>query len=108
MPAAGHILNFCADRYRFAVVLCAAVSRGQLTLLPPTTTPNVIRAMRDFAPDAYYVTDDPAVVEQATVAWWFLAAMQPLAGVEPPQRLMVRDGAKLLPMDIRTGFVYPR
>lgn len=61
LPAAGHILNFCADRYRFAVVLCAAVSRGQLTLLPPTTTPNVIRAMRDFAPDAYYVSDDPAV-----------------------------------------------
>ncbi len=26
-------------------------------------------------------TDDPAVVEQATVAWWFLAAVQPLAGV---------------------------
>jgi acyl-CoA synthetase (AMP-forming)/AMP-acid ligase II len=61
LPAAGHILNFCADRYRFAVVLCAAVSRGQLTLLPPTTTPNVIRSMRDFAPDAYYVSDDPAV-----------------------------------------------
>jgi putative MATE family efflux protein len=26
-------------------------------------------------------TDDPAVVSQAEVAWWFLAAMQPLAGV---------------------------
>jgi putative MATE family efflux protein len=26
-------------------------------------------------------TDDPAVVDQATVAWWFLAGMQPLAGV---------------------------
>ena len=26
-------------------------------------------------------TDDPAVVAQATVAWWFLAAVQPLAGV---------------------------
>jgi putative MATE family efflux protein len=26
-------------------------------------------------------TDDPSVVAQATVAWWFLAAMQPLAGV---------------------------
>lgn len=61
LPAAGHVLNFCADRYRFAVVLCAAVSRGQLTLLPPTTTPNVIRAMRDFARDAYYVSDDPAM-----------------------------------------------
>ena len=61
LPAAGHILNFCADRYWFAVVLCAAVSRGQVTLLPPTTTPNVIRSMREFAPDAYYVCDDAAV-----------------------------------------------
>jgi putative MATE family efflux protein len=26
-------------------------------------------------------TDDPAVVAQATVAWWFLAGVQPLAGV---------------------------
>ena len=31
-----------------------------------------------------------------------------LAGDEPPQRLMVREGGRLLPMDIRTGFVYPR
>ena len=31
-----------------------------------------------------------------------------LAGDEPPQRLMVRDGKRLVPMDIRTGFVYPR
>ena len=31
-----------------------------------------------------------------------------LAGEEPPQRLMVRDGNRLLPTDIRTGFVYPR
>jgi len=31
-----------------------------------------------------------------------------LAGDEPPQRLMVHDGKRLLPTDIRTGFVYPR
>ncbi|RZA32024.1 MAG: SAM-dependent methyltransferase [Lysobacteraceae bacterium] len=31
-----------------------------------------------------------------------------LAGDEPPQRLMVRDGGRLAPMDIRTGFTYPR
>jgi acyl-coenzyme A synthetase/AMP-(fatty) acid ligase len=60
LPARAHILNFCADRYRFAVVLCAAIVRGQTTLLPPTTTPNVIRSMRDFAPDAYFISDDPA------------------------------------------------
>jgi 23S rRNA (cytosine1962-C5)-methyltransferase len=31
-----------------------------------------------------------------------------LAGDEPPQRLMVREGSRLIPMDIRTGFTYPR
>ncbi len=31
-----------------------------------------------------------------------------LAGDEPPKRLTVREGGRLLPMDIRTGFIYPR
>jgi 23S rRNA (cytosine1962-C5)-methyltransferase len=35
-----------------------------------------------------------------------------LAGEEPPSRLMVREGGgesgRLVPMDIRTGFIYPR
>jgi len=59
LPEGRHVLNFCADRYRFAVVFCAAVVRGHTTLLPPTTTPNVIVAMRAFAPDVFYVSDDP-------------------------------------------------
>ncbi len=62
LPPSGHVLNFCSDRYRFAVLLGAALLRGQVTLLPPTTTPNVIAAMRRFAPDAYYVSDDPAML----------------------------------------------
>jgi acyl-coenzyme A synthetase/AMP-(fatty) acid ligase len=61
LPEGSHVLNFCADRYRFAVAFCAAVTRGQTTLLPPTTTPNVIAAMRAFAPDVFYVTDDETV-----------------------------------------------
>jgi 23S rRNA (cytosine1962-C5)-methyltransferase len=31
-----------------------------------------------------------------------------LAGDEPPKRLTVREGGRLVPMDIRTGFIYPR
>lgn len=31
-----------------------------------------------------------------------------LAGEEPPQKLMVRTRGSLAPMDIRTGFTYPR
>ncbi len=61
LPSASHVLNLCADRYRFAVMLLAAISRGQLTLLPPATTPHMIHAMRRFAPDAYYVADDASV-----------------------------------------------
>jgi acyl-coenzyme A synthetase/AMP-(fatty) acid ligase len=61
LPTSGHVLNFCSDRYRFAVLFAAAIVREQVTLLPPTTTPHVIRAMREFAPDAYYVTDDASI-----------------------------------------------
>jgi 23S rRNA (cytosine1962-C5)-methyltransferase len=31
-----------------------------------------------------------------------------LAGDEPPKRLQVREGSRLVAMDIRTGFAYPR
>ncbi|HET7729339.1 MAG TPA: AMP-binding protein [Usitatibacter sp.] len=60
LPDASHVLNAFSDRYRFAVALMAAVTRGQATMLPPTTTPHVVRAMRAFAPDVYAVSDDPA------------------------------------------------
>ena len=59
LPDRRHVLNVCADRYRFAVLLGAAIMRRQISLLPPTTTPNVIESMRAFAPDAYFVSDDP-------------------------------------------------
>lgn len=61
LPEARHVLNLCSDRYRFAVTLLAALLRGQTTLLPPATTPNVIRALQGFAGDAYFIADDPAV-----------------------------------------------
>lgn len=61
LPEASHVLNLCADRYRFAVALLAAIVRGQVTLLPPTTTANVIASLRAFAPDAYFIADDAAL-----------------------------------------------
>lgn len=61
LPEATHVLNLCTDRYRFSLTLLAAIARGQTTLLPPTTTPNVIAALREFAPDAYFIADDREV-----------------------------------------------
>ncbi len=58
MPESRHVLNLCADRYHFTVALLAAILRGQTTLMPPSTTPNVIAAMKAFAPSAYCICDD--------------------------------------------------
>jgi acyl-coenzyme A synthetase/AMP-(fatty) acid ligase len=60
LPARSHVLNACADRYRFAVGLAAALLRGQVTLLPPDHTPQTVRHLREFAADAYVLADDAA------------------------------------------------
>jgi acyl-coenzyme A synthetase/AMP-(fatty) acid ligase len=60
LPAAGHVLNVCADRYRFTVGFCAGLVRGLVSLLPPTRTPEVIAQLRAFAPDAICLTDEQA------------------------------------------------
>jgi putative MATE family efflux protein len=39
----------------------------------------VLLALRNVLPPLF--TDDPAVLAEAAVVWWFLAGMQPLAGV---------------------------
>src|SRR5579862_7175315 len=58
LPAGGHVLNLCSDRYRFTVGLAAGLIAGKCSLLPPTNTPEVIRQMSIFAPDAFCITDD--------------------------------------------------
>jgi acyl-coenzyme A synthetase/AMP-(fatty) acid ligase len=59
-PAGNHLLNMCADRYRFSVGLAAAILAGKVSLLPSTHTPGVVRQIRDFAPDVFCLTDSDA------------------------------------------------
>jgi acyl-coenzyme A synthetase/AMP-(fatty) acid ligase len=58
LGAGGHVLNACADRYRFAVGLAAALATGKVSLLPSTRTPEVIAHLKRFAPDAVCLTDE--------------------------------------------------
>jgi acyl-coenzyme A synthetase/AMP-(fatty) acid ligase len=60
LPAGRHVLNACADRYRFAVGLAACIVCDKISLLPPTQVPEVIRRLREFAPDACCLTDSDA------------------------------------------------
>lgn len=57
LPAGTHVLNDCHDRYRFAVALGAILVSGKINLLPSTRTPETIRQLRKFAPDACCITD---------------------------------------------------
>jgi acyl-coenzyme A synthetase/AMP-(fatty) acid ligase len=59
LPAGRHVLNVCADRYRFTVGLAACLISRRVSLLPSTHTPEVIGQMASFAPDAFCLTDDP-------------------------------------------------
>ena len=59
MPAGGHVLNICSDRYRFTVGLAASLLAKKVSLLPSTHTPQIIRQLTQFAPDVFCMTDDP-------------------------------------------------
>ncbi len=58
LPAGVHVLNVCADRYRFTVGLAACLITERVSLLPSTHTPEVIGQLLRFAPDAFCLTDD--------------------------------------------------
>jgi acyl-coenzyme A synthetase/AMP-(fatty) acid ligase len=58
LPAGGHVLNICDDRYRFTVGLAACLISGRVSLLPSSHAPEVIGQLADFAPDAFCLTDD--------------------------------------------------
>lgn len=70
LPARGHVLNICHDRYRFAVGLGAALLRGQVTLMPPNHTPETVRQLLAFAPDAYCLHDAAQQdIDMPLLAW---------------------------------------
>ncbi len=58
LPPGAHVLNLCNDRYRFTVGLAASLLTRRCSLLPPTHTPEVVRQLNAFAPDAFCLTDD--------------------------------------------------
>ncbi|MGH8700045.1 MAG: AMP-binding protein [Burkholderiales bacterium] len=84
LPEQRHVLNLCADRYRFAVGFAAALSRRQANLLPPNETPDMIERLAAHYPDLYCLCDreqGPAGLE--TVSFPQTAASAPKVTVIP-------------------------
>jgi acyl-coenzyme A synthetase/AMP-(fatty) acid ligase len=59
LPAGAHVLNVCADRYRFTVGFAACLMTQRVSLLPSTHSPQVIRELAQFAADVFCLTDQP-------------------------------------------------
>lgn len=58
LPAAGHVVNLCADRYRFAVGFAAALHRGQITLLPASDASALLSGLVLQYDDLYFLHDE--------------------------------------------------
>lgn len=57
LPAEQYLVNFCNDRYNFAVGLGAALMRGQISLLPPNRTSAMLAQLQKDYPGLYALTD---------------------------------------------------
>src|SRR5258705_8780795 len=57
LPDRQYLLNLCADRYRFTVGFAAALLRGQVNVLPPNETPDMIGRVVSRYPDVYCLSD---------------------------------------------------
>ncbi|GAB3470809.1 AMP-ligase [Polaromonas eurypsychrophila] len=63
LPAGGHMLNACSDRYHFTVGLGAALLTRKVSLLPPTHTPEMICQLQALAPDVFCLADAPHAID---------------------------------------------
>lgn len=57
LPDRPHVVNLCADRYRFTVGLAAALLRGQVSLFPSNSTPDLLERVGRGYPGAYCLSD---------------------------------------------------
>ncbi len=57
LPDAGHVINLCERRDAFIIGLCAAASRGQVTLLPPSRADDVVAEVQARHPGSYRMGD---------------------------------------------------
>ena len=58
LPDRRYVVNLCADRYQFAVGLCAALLRRQVNLLPPNATPDLLKRLNLEYPGLYCLSDE--------------------------------------------------
>ncbi|HUH84341.1 MAG TPA: hypothetical protein VLX85_07005, partial [Stellaceae bacterium] len=102
LPEREQVVNLCGDRYRFAVALGAALSRRQVSLLPPSDTPGVLEDIASQFPGAYFLVDGAAPAVSAPILRY--PEGHPLAGgAAPMPRIAASQTAAVLFTSGSTG-----
>jgi acyl-coenzyme A synthetase/AMP-(fatty) acid ligase len=57
LPQRRYVVNLCADRLRFTAGFAASLLRGQVSLMPPSHTADVLARLAREYPDLYCLTD---------------------------------------------------
>lgn len=102
LPEASHVFNCCDDRYHFMVAFVAALSRGQINLMPPSRAPEVIRDIASHYPDSYYLSDEVADIAGVT-SHYFAAQAQAAEKTQAIPRLSPTAVAALVFTSGSTG-----
>lgn len=96
LPDRSHVLNACTDRYHFAVGLAAAITRGQVSLLPPSHNPEMVRQMLDAYPQVYGLSEQvvatldlPQAIYPRRSGDWAPAGQVPLAVPQIPAQQVI-------------------
>lgn len=98
LPAGGHVFNVCRDRYRFTVSLCAALVAGRISLLPSTHTPETVRQLASFAPDAFCLHDAPdCAIDLPRFAYPEATQADPDAGAAQAAQAAATDAPFVVP-----------
>ncbi|MEO7774129.1 MAG: AMP-binding protein [Steroidobacteraceae bacterium] len=69
MPDSRHVLNVCKDRYLFAVGFAATILADKVSFLPPNHLPEIVRHLKQLAPDTVCLTDHEAGIDLPLIPW---------------------------------------
>lgn len=88
LPATRYVLNLCETRYGFATAFAAALTNGQITLLPPDARQSTLRALCARYESVAVIGDAALPPLTAPVLHW-----------EPPRKAPAKAGTMPLAID---------
>ena len=103
---ARYAINLCENRYRFAVAFCAALLRGQVSLLPHNRTLEGVAEVAARYPSHFYLDDAGVRAEHptGTAVPWAQARVD--SGVASDGRVVGSESVPGVPADRAAAIVF--